>query len=259
MNLSSSKLPFSFVILLAALLVRAQGADLPDLPGGKIPVDLPKYAAWEVAYEYKDLPSTDSPQVSKPPAESSQRARPKLTTVTRTDDLIREKTVWTDGSTTESWTYRELLELIQADAEGNPAKNPPEKYDPDFIDYRKGDFPKFSWVAPKWYAEYKNIEGRDCYVFRIPSTELPPDRPEVIERYQLPPQMKPASEQARLVSAVVDAKTLHPVSIDDGKVKRGYRILPPPATPLQIPAAFAEMLDEWVKEINEAQRKPTPP
>ena len=264
MNRFLNNCPHLLLSLGLAAMAGAQTGELPPLPDKPLPAQMPNYASWQVNYTYADKPGSDQtgaggmpiPQASKP----MDLVRPESVTVTRTDSMIQEQIHWSNGRKTEKWVYLKFLQIVEIEPGGKLVRLPPSYLVSDYTDYSQGDFSGFHWLKQPFYTAFKAIAGRPCYIFQTKAIALHMiGQQEQAGSTAIPKELLGKNESGITFIAAIDAKTLLPVFLDDGKIRRTYKILPPPTAPLQMPKTFASEFDDWTKKIKEASRVPTPP
>lgn len=251
-----------FFLALGNAVASDPATAVTPLPNGNILQAAGSVSAWEVIYESSEpLPNeTSKHQVANASTQtSSQTLKPKLMIVARSNEYIREQTRWTDDSETESYIYRRLLRLSMLGENGEVVSIMPARYSPDFVNHEDGSFPGFLWVDRAHYVGIQKVDGRDCHVFQTKSSSLPSNRQPILGEADLPSAQLPSTEPVTPVTAAIDAQTLLPVFLDDGKTKRKYRILPDSQEPLVVPQAVETEMKRWVDKITESARKPAAP
>jgi len=106
---------------------------------------------------------------------------------------------------------------------------------------------------------FQKIDGRDCFIFKTKSSELPSTRQPILGEADLLSDQATRPEPEKLLTAAIDTSTLRPVFLDDGETRRSYQMLEAPAGPLTIPPAIETKMREWVQRIEESARQPSPP
>ncbi len=262
MNLFLNKLFLLTLVVLLAESPAMAAEQLPPLPNAKIPAMMPEQAAWEITYAYTDRPDSESPDRAKSPGDLTQaQVRPRLVTVTRTGDIVREQITWDDSRNTEKWIYRKLLQVLEVEPGGKLVRLPASYLVSEYTDYSKSDFPGFHWIGKETYTSFREIGGRPCFIFTAKAGTAPTRSAQerAMERIGLPEELRGNDEPQYDLIAVIDSETLLPVFLDDGIGRKNFRILPPPSGPLQVPPAFAEEFGDWLGKIQEATRIPGPP
>lgn len=242
--------PSSLLSLLALCLaiVPVRASEKPPLPNRKLPAELPKFASWEMSFQY----------AGKPGEAEEDRSRPVRVVVTRTDDLIREEVFWSDDKKTQKWIYKKLLQVFEENTSGRLFRIPSTTLADDFSDYSKGDFTELAWIGVSNYQGITEADGRPCFLFRAaPGSVSHPQEEEL--NAGMPPELRGPNGNRNELSAAIDVQTLLPVWFDDGTVKKSYRILPAPTSALQMPPEFAAEFERWLTRIRESSRTPGPP
>jgi hypothetical protein len=242
--------PSSLLLLLAlwGAFLPVHASEQPSLPDRKLPAGLPKFASWEISLEYAASP--DQPE--------TDRSRPVRIVVTRTDDLIREEVFWSDDKKTQKWIYKKLLQVFEESTSGRLFRIPSTTLADDFSDYSKGDFTELAWIGKSNYQGITEVDGRACFLFRsAPGTVMRPQEEEL--KAGMPPELLGPTGNQKELSAAIDVQTLLPVWLDDGTVKKSYRILPAPTSALKMPPEFAAEFKRWLTRIRESLRTPGPP
>ena len=244
--------------------VPAPADDRPPLPAKKMPAELPASAAWEITFKYADEPA-DGPEGAEAGASpagdgaaAETEPRPVKAVVTRTGDLISEETSWSNGKKTERWIYRKNLAVEEDPTTGKLFRGSAASLVDDFGDYTQGAFSELAWIGPDNYQGVRKVNERPCFIFTAArglvagqlAAELSPD---------IPAELRGTATDDAKLTAAIDSTTLLPVFFNNGRVLKGYRILRPPDAPLVMPPKFAGVFDEWIKRIEEANRKPGKP
>jgi hypothetical protein len=263
MKPSSSKL---WILLLCCLgWIPSQAENLPPLPAQKLPPNLPKFAAWEITLKYESETGAGAgdPTQNLSPGEETEPsrnavARPKKITVTRTDNLIQEETLWTNNQTSKKWVYERGMQIMEEPSTGRLLRLPPAPMFSDYTDYSQGDFSDLVWIGPQNYKGVHNVEGRPSFFFSsVPGTVFQPGEEQL--NAELPEELRGSKGNTRELTAAIDVETLLPVFFSDGYVTKTYRILPPPTSALKMPPEFAAEFEKWITRIREARRVPGPP
>jgi hypothetical protein len=258
--------PISLLLLLSAWWLcplPAPAQERPPLPAKKMPAELPASAAWEITFKYpgeatdaaKD--AEDAPDATNPAAAEAE-ARPVKVVITRTGDLIREQTSWSDRKKTEKWIYRTSLAVEEDAATGKLFRVPPVSLVNDSGDYAKGSFSELAWIGPGNYKGVRPVNERPCFIFTAAPGEATNPLVEELDA-GIPAELRATGANTDSLAAAIDTETLLPVSFSNGRVVKNYRILRPPDAPLALPPKFAGVFDEWIKRIEEANRLPGKP
>jgi hypothetical protein len=255
--------PISLLLLLSAWWVcplPALAEERPPLPAKKMPAELPASAAWEITFKYPGEAADaaeDAPDATDPAAAETE-ARPVKVVITRTGDLIREQTSWSDRKKTEKWVLRNNLQVIEDRTTGQLFRLPATTLVDDFTDYSRGNFSELAWIGPDTYQGVRKVNERPCFIFTAAPGDVVDPRGEELDA-SMPAEMRGAGANTDSLTAAIDAETLLPVSFSNGRVVKNYRILRPPDTPLAMPPKFAGVFDEWIERIEEANRPPGKP
>jgi hypothetical protein len=258
--------PIRLLIFCATWLgaITALADDRPPLPAKKMPAELPASAAWEITFKYNDEPAkaAGATETGASPAADGAAAetepRPVKMVVTRTGDTIREETSWSVGKKTEKWILRKNLQVIEDLTTGRLFRLPATTLIDDFSDYSKGSFSELAWISPEHYQGVRKVNERPCFIFTAAcgqavgqlAAELNPE---------IPAELRGTATDDVKLDVAIDTATLLPVFFNNGRVMKSYRILPPPTSQLVMPPKFAEAFDEWIKRIEEANRRPGKP
>jgi hypothetical protein len=248
-----------------ATLAGAQTQELPPLPEKPLPAQMPNYASWQVNYSYTDDPGDRkkaTADIALPQSsDQMELVRPEWVTVTRTDSIIQEQIHWSSGRKTEKWIYLKFLQIVEIEPGGKLVRLPPSYLVSEYTDYSQGDFSGFHWLKQPFYTGYQSIAGHPCFIFqtKAPALHMIGQLQQAGATAVPPKELLGETTSGTTFSAAIDAKTLLPVFLDDGKIRKTYKILPPPTAALQMPKTFASEFDDWTKKIREASRVPTPP
>jgi len=240
--------------------IPASADDRPPLPAKQMPAELPATAAWEITFKYPGEDSAaaeNAPDATDPTAAESE-PRPTKVVVTRTGDVIREETSWSDRKKTEKWILRNNLQVIEDRTTGQLFRLPATTLVDDFSDYSKGNFTELAWIGPGNYQGVRPVNERPCFIFTAAPGEVVYTLDEEVNA-GMPAEMRGTMANTESLAAAIDAETLLPVSFSNGRVVKNYRILRPPDAPLVMPPKFAGVFDEWIKRIEEANRLPGKP
>jgi hypothetical protein len=238
----------------------APADDRPPLPAKKMPAELPATAAWEITFKYPGEDSAaaeNAPDATNPTAAESE-PRPTKVVVTRSGDVIREETSWSDRKKTEKWILRNNLQVLEDRATGRLFRLPATTLADDFTDYSKGNFSELAWIGPGNYQGVRPVNERPCFIFTAAPGKVV-DQLATELNAGMPAEMGGTVANTESLAAAIDAETLLPVSFSNGRVVKNYRILRPPTSPLVMPPKFAGVFDEWIERIEEANRKPGKP
>jgi hypothetical protein len=242
----------------------APAEDRPPLPAKKMPGELPAFASWEITFKYAADPTNgpESGEAEASPAgdgtAAETEARPVKVVVTRTGDVIREETSWSDRKKTAKWVLRGILQVLEDRATGQLFRLPATTLVDDFTDYSKGSFSELAWIGPDNYQGVSQINERPCFIFTADPGEVVDQLGEELNA-GMPAEMGGTIANTDSLAAAIDAETLLPVSFSNGSVTKTYRILPAPTSALQMPPEFAKEFENWIARIREARRVPGPP
>lgn len=258
--------PIRLLILCAMWLgtAPAPAEDRPPLPAKKMPAELPTSAAWEITFKYGDesAKAAGAAETGVSPAAdgaaSETESRPVKVVVTRTGDLISEETSWSNGKKTERWIYRKNLAVVEDPVTGKLFRVSAASLVDDFGDYTKGAFSELAWIGPEHYQGVRQVNERPCYIFTAAQGKVA-DQVGAELNADIPAELRGTASNPEDLTAAIDAATLLPVTYDNGRVLKTYRILRSPSTPLVLPPKFAEVFEEWIKRIEEANRLPGKP
>ncbi len=129
------------------------------LPSGPLIGAAPAHSEWTIQYTYG--PPSAGQSVVPPPKE----ARPRLTTITKTDHFYHEITLDTENKKLERWTDGEI-EVILAPGQTTPTIESLTAFDHMIVDYNKNELPGLEWVSPKNYIGMTKKNFENCLVFR---------------------------------------------------------------------------------------------
>ena len=190
------------------VLLRAETLAAPD-------VIIPPYAAWTVDITYRDTGQTPS---AKTPAQ------PKRTRIeaTRTGDITRYYTTWTNGRTTEDWTTS-LFVFWQNETSGQAVI---VRQDDPAAHYSPVDQSCFGWMhSGQFKIDREGYQGKDCIHVRSDNTQ-----------------------------AWVETKTQLPVAFDDSAALYYFSFQKPPTAPLSLPPKYQALLDRYISSRTAPKR-----
>jgi hypothetical protein len=99
-----------------------------------------------------------------------------------------------------------------------------------YTNFTSSDFSGMDWISGQNYIDFKEIQGRKCYLFREPVKD-------------------PLTGEITILTAAVDGETQMPVFSAVDNVVTTYRFGPPPAAPLSVPQAVRTALAQHVQGL----------
>jgi hypothetical protein len=249
-------------LLLAVALVSGGNICLAQMPGAVtdvppgpwVMVSAPSFARWNIEYRY-----SDAAVHGKARAESAQRSKEQTSTdpayakmmadspamalamdpprlqevaVIKTRNLKQTKMAYEGGLTGERWSDGVVV----------MARLPGSKnitVDPAAQDPTTQDFQEFSWLSRDTFQTRQKVADREYLIFRENAPALRIIDPKLFYNIQ---SSNPRSERLKdlvPVTAVVDAATKLPVSLQIGNEFHVYTFLAPDTDMLVLPEEFA--------------------
>ena len=218
----------------------AQG-DKQMFPREPLLSNAPETAAWTVIYQYP-------PSATHEEKKNLTHPKGHITSVEieKTRDVYHKVTHFDTGNQSEMWSVKGR-ELIKENSSSPFVPTPPDG--PIADDYSKSDFEDLDWLNMKYYAGMEKGE-HPGFVFRAKYKDRIHTRREKMADavYSLRGAKKllaqidaPEGDESASVSdqqpdsestIILDANTQLPVAYDQGIVKRSYKFLPPPTSPI---------------------------
>lgn len=197
-------------------------------------------AVWIIAYPGQEVgnPSASGEVVMETPGGVPIV---KQVTVTKTNDIRREVTAWSNGTTSEVWFYKRYRLANQPPSANVFIKRSNGGGDMKglFPDFGMLDFPEMGWLSLSYYKGISTHGGRPCYFFQ---------REEMID---------PAyGIRVPVMQAWIDVDSRRPVALNYGGKAQVYSYSEKIPQALALPEQFSNALDEYEKALAATERSP---
>ena len=230
---------------LSRLAAQQPGVEKVPVPSPPLVNQAPDFSSWVVRY-----PSA-SPGAGT--ARSRANARKiKEVDVTKTDDLRREVTVYTDGTAGEFWRYGGLeifldpigkyVNIMDTAKTQMAAANP-----------TKTDFFDLGWIKAQDFVGNVALGGRDCYYFRRSGAAKSTATGQAVEDKE-----QVAAGTASL-EAWIDVNSRLPLAFKDQSGLRQYEFGAAPSARLTLPANMQKELDRYQAATHDGDKYALPP
>jgi hypothetical protein len=220
----------------------------PPPPEPPYVVNAPAYAGWIIEYQLKTK-AVPSPASGTLPPTAMIAPAPrtiKEVRVTKAEDKRRIVTLWSDGSSTETWYYEGYR--IQENSETKQVtvlslKQKGGLLSSLFDEYGVSDFPELSWIKADAFAGLASYKKVDCFLFKSSEGTRAESLPANLMLGVAPGANGSASkdpEPPLSKQAWMDRSTKLPVLLDDGTYLKTYRFIASSDQLTQLPAGFAQ-------------------
>lgn len=196
--------------LLAAAFAAAEAQESPTAPYVNTPG---KLARWQV--QFRSLNANPEPESAQ---QEQTQLSPEVKEVlfSRTGDLTRVQTRWSNGGVTESW-------LAQGYAMELPPGYPLILVTPPGVSRGRlmnsdGYYPGLDWLDLKYFRAVIQVDGKPCFHYHHPDLEL---------------------------DAWIDVQTNLPVAAQDRDYRYRYTFLAPPEPGQTLPEPFQAALRDY--------------
>ena len=214
----------------------AQAADSGEAAPATPFVRFPKRAAYTVVVIL--------PQKIKPAASGGQEKILVKVDVTKTAEMKRCVSTWSDGSVTENWFVGDLKMVLNGGGNifainlkilGNTDSSP------------RWDASDFAWLAQSNYAGIASFQNTQCYCFQK-------NRNPKLDQNGVPLKYSANTIAGSPGVALIDMQTYLPVAMNDGIRTFFYRFSETPDHDLQLPSYYESEMTRIHKQTEAPRR-----
>lgn len=241
------------VVVLPGTTLHAQPVT-EEIPPPKFPIPLraPANASWTIKVEGGKKASEQEGGGSESPSTPSQIV------VTKTSPIYMETASISGGGTIQKWVFLTPAKTYRFARQGSSGKwdRLRDEFYNDIPRYEQSDFEDFEWISKENYKGVESVEGRPAYAFELVSRSPITRRDQIYYDPGKSIDADPSSapQQTFRSNAWLDAKTLLPIKVDDGRQTRTFTFGETPASKLSPPADVLAALKEWVGEDRRIDR-----
>ena len=252
-------LPASILLLIFSTQSSpAQPVEDTGSPSGLLLAPAPEFSQWVITFAYlapsAGISAADTPSPTPPPSFHPDPTLPKITTTTKTHDILHEEVIDGRGTKYELWYEGQTLYCRNPSSgiwdEHDPIKDGPGTKNPLYVPMPANGFRDLEWISLENYAGTIKYRVSDCLVF----TMVTPHSPHLFNR------KSPINLVESLDSyALIDNATRLPIKVKVGGILRSYEFKDAPSEKLTLPADLTEQLrksDEAVKTITHPMPRP---
>jgi hypothetical protein len=246
-------IPLLFLATLISLYAQDQDSSAQLMPTGPLLNRVSPPSQWIITTQVAPSQPGSGASGSVSPAvtgTSTKPAKPRVTSVTKNEDIIYEKIITEDGDVLETWraagcavTRTDGKDLSVSPGVGNTF---------NATDYSKSDFAGFDWISLSNFSGRQSVLGKKCLIFKSKVVIMDPQQLQMEKlATHLPGNASVSDNQFKVdVEADIDDQSRLPVLLTyqttHGEMTRSYTFQTPDGS-LSMPPEVQQLLNKYIR------------